>query len=542
MSETLLTKCPHCSTTFRLTSAQLQIAGGAVRCGACYQVFHANEHIVKTAVVEEIRQPVPPPPDPVEAAFELETDEGLDPYDAAELTMDSPDADLFSEDYRKSMDTESTLDEFGFASTAPPKTKKGSDESWAEELLKELGDDATEDDDLIHDEMDRRTKKSGISSADSAFSLDDDERPQPAKKKKSGDDLSDTFRTLGSFSGDDPFAITEIEEEEFEHGDANDESWAKAMLEELEEEAAPKKKPEGLAILMEDEKPAGDSPFATRELARDRREAVERVKTQQRQQPKPAKKPAEKAETSLRNSETEDFFRLLDEPVASPPGTAAREPTIALEDLDNLDDIEADLRDTAVKPGKLFKDADDIINQQIKLSTLHFGEEEPTRRPWRAVLLGLGSLLLIVGVMGQYLYFNFDSAGRHPQLRPLLEPLCNALGCTLPSQVNLDAIVGTNLVVRSHPHEANALVIDVIIKNKAGFVQPFPAVLLSFDDVNGNPVAHRRFQPQEYIHDAAIDIQRMPPDTPIHLTLEIVDPGRDAVNYQIQFQPAQTAP
>ncbi|MBV1919603.1 MAG: zinc-ribbon domain-containing protein [Pseudomonadales bacterium] len=36
MSEQLLTKCPHCATTFRLSQQQLEIAGGAVRCGACY--------------------------------------------------------------------------------------------------------------------------------------------------------------------------------------------------------------------------------------------------------------------------------------------------------------------------------------------------------------------------------------------------------------------------------------------------------------------------------------------------------------------------
>lgn len=550
MSETLLTKCPHCGTTFRLTQAQLQIAGGAVRCGACYQVFHASEHIVKTAVVEEIRQPPPPQPDPIEEAFDIESEDGLDPYDAAEFSMDSPDADLFSEDYRKSFEPESSLDEFGLAETDVSKPKKGTDESWAEDLLKELGDDIEEEDDgLIHDEMDTGKRKSAISSSDNAFSLDDDApRLAPAKKKKSGDDLSDTFRNLGSFASDDPFAITEIEEEEFEHGDPNDESWAKAMLEELEEEASPKAKPQGLSILLDDDTaPQAASPFAARELARDKREALERAKAQQKQQPKPAKKPVDKEagkEKSLRNSETEEFFRLLDEPEtpARSPKTEAAEPSLALRDLDNLDDLEDDLRDTAVEPTKLFKDADDIINQQIKISTLHFADEEPQSHTGRTVLMALGALLLILALAGQYLYFNLDTVARNPQLRPLLDRACGVLGCQVPSQVNLDAIAGTNLVVRSHPHEANALVIDAIIKNKAGFTQPFPAVLLSFDDVNGNPVASREFQPREYIHDPAVNLLQMPPDTPIHLTLEIVDPGRDAVNYQIQFRAAKVNP
>lgn len=542
MSETLLTKCPHCSTTFRLTPAQLQIAGGAVRCGACYQVFHANEHIVKTAVVEEIRQPPAPKPDPVEEAFELSTDEGLDPYDAAEFDMDSPDADLFSEDYRKSMDPESSMDEFGFAEKETSKKKKGADESWAEELLKELGDEPeAEDDGLIHDDMDGKKKKSNITSASSAFSLDDDEdeKPQP-KKKKSGDELSDTFRTLGSFASDDPFAISEIEEDEFEQGDSNDESWAKAMLDELEEEDAPPKQASGLSILMDDETSEVDaSPFAARDLARDRREAVQRAKAQQKHQPKAVKKPAAKAENDLRNNETEEFFRLLDEPIQTSQAKQPQEPTLKLGDLE---DLESDLRDTAVEPAKLFKDADDIINQQIKISALKYADEEPKSNLGRNLLMVFGTLVLIVAVIGQYIYFNFDTVARDPQFRPLLQQLCDNLGCHLPSQVDLNAIVGTNLVVRSHPHEANALVIDVIIKNKAPFEQPFPVVQLGFDDVNGNPIAGRRFQPSEYIQDRSIDIQRMPPETPIHLTLEIVDPGKDAVNYQIQFLPSDSAP
>ena len=37
--------CPHCHTTFRITSAQLKAAKGSVRCGSCLQVFNAQEQI-----------------------------------------------------------------------------------------------------------------------------------------------------------------------------------------------------------------------------------------------------------------------------------------------------------------------------------------------------------------------------------------------------------------------------------------------------------------------------------------------------------------
>ena len=101
--------------------------------------------------------------------------------------------------------------------------------------------------------------------------------------------------------------------------------------------------------------------------------------------------------------------------------------------------------------------------------------------------------------------------------------------------------MGTNLVVRSHPYEKNALVIDVIIKNQAKFDQPYPVVQLNFEDINGQPVASRRFAPAEYISDKAVTPDSMPSNTPIHLTLEIEDPGRSAVNYELLFLPHSSA-
>jgi hypothetical protein len=44
--------------------------------------------------------------------------------------------------------------------------------------------------------------------------------------------------------------------------------------------------------------------------------------------------------------------------------------------------------------------------------------------------------------------------------------------------------------------------------------------------------------PSSYIRNPDIDIHRMPPDTAVLITLEILDPGRAAVNYQLKFQPA----
>ena len=43
--EPLVTRCPHCSTRFRVSEAQLQVAKGRVRCGACLTVFVGIDHL-----------------------------------------------------------------------------------------------------------------------------------------------------------------------------------------------------------------------------------------------------------------------------------------------------------------------------------------------------------------------------------------------------------------------------------------------------------------------------------------------------------------
>lgn len=45
-TSSLLTRCPHCDTRFRVTGKQLGIADGKVRCGHCMEVFDAREHAV----------------------------------------------------------------------------------------------------------------------------------------------------------------------------------------------------------------------------------------------------------------------------------------------------------------------------------------------------------------------------------------------------------------------------------------------------------------------------------------------------------------
>lgn len=54
----MLTRCPACDTTFRITPEQLKTRQGKVRCGECQHVFNALETLVEEATVVVLPTPV----------------------------------------------------------------------------------------------------------------------------------------------------------------------------------------------------------------------------------------------------------------------------------------------------------------------------------------------------------------------------------------------------------------------------------------------------------------------------------------------------
>ena len=158
------------------------------------------------------------------------------------------------------------------------------------------------------------------------------------------------------------------------------------------------------------------------------------------------------------------------------------------------------------------------------------------RSPWSRRLFWL--LLVLLGaaaLAGQYIAYHFDEMARQDQYRPWFQLVCPQIGCTVPSKVDIAKIKSSNLVVRSHPDFSGALVVDAIIYNRAPFSQPFPLLELRFADLNGHLIASRRFKPGEYLNGDLEGMAEMPPQTPIHIALDILDPGSKAVNYSLSF-------
>lgn len=203
---------------------------------------------------------------------------------------------------------------------------------------------------------------------------------------------------------------------------------------------------------------------------------------------------------SARDDDAEDDERL--EPVlASKPSRARKEPLV------------------------------DVVDDPLQLDW-----QKPAPNWGKRLLWGFLALLAAGLLAFQYVYYHFDEMARHDRYRPLFQQLCPIVGCQVPTRVDIARIKSSNLVVRSHPDFKGALIVDAIIYNRASFSQPFPLLELRFADLNGQLIASRRFKPSEYLSGELAGRGEMPSQTPIHIALDILDPGPKAVNYSLSFR------
>jgi len=164
---------------------------------------------------------------------------------------------------------------------------------------------------------------------------------------------------------------------------------------------------------------------------------------------------------------------------------------------------------------------------------LELEPDTPDKRTWITLLL---VLLGLVALPAQVLWFQYDTWSMDPQYRPIYETVCRVAGCELPPLRNISLIDAQKSVIRVHPEQPDARIVDVLMINNAEFAQPYPLIELLATNMRGQLIAGRRFRPEEYLRGEAGGDSLMPSRTPVHVSLEIQDPGEDALNFEVKFR------
>ena len=149
----------------------------------------------------------------------------------------------------------------------------------------------------------------------------------------------------------------------------------------------------------------------------------------------------------------------------------------------------------------------------------------------------IGTLLLTATLLIEYTWFNRNQLSQFPELQTVINKLCQQIECKDLSMRDPSKIELITRNIYSHPNEKEALMVNVTMKNNAHFAQPYPVLQIDFSDVRGGVVSGRRFFPAEYMpmQNNTEALHLLQPDTETTVTLEIIDPGKQAMTYEFNF-------
>lgn len=174
----------------------------------------------------------------------------------------------------------------------------------------------------------------------------------------------------------------------------------------------------------------------------------------------------------------------------------------------------------------------EAINEEpVELASFY----DPLKKT-KTIALSLLSVLLIFTLAGQFAWYNLESLIEDERFDPATARLCNLIECPDTRAIDLSALITEELMIRSHPTLADALLFNFIFRNDAAREQAFPPVELNFTNNNGTIVANRVFTPLEYLPEEMHLFTHMPAHSSIQVSLELVDPGDDATGYSLVFR------
>jgi predicted Zn finger-like uncharacterized protein len=471
----LITRCPKCATAFNVTEAHLNTANGAVRCGSCLNVFNGRENLVtsKARIADD------------DDDILIGDDLGLDDDDQ-EVKPD-PALERVTKILKKTEDaqTDPTSDE---------------DESWALKLLEEEGHNPSQ------------------------LGLDDQPKvpSQSASEKPAAEVLVTEARPAESLSKKSPKPEVPLSETPRPEASYKESIFSRTKPKSLPIKRAPSPisknasiRPTNSAIY------AKFSPSSSSEV--DGTIKAGAGSTRHPLTPGAADAAHEPAPQSPASQKAKEYVATK----AKVP-----EPTIEIAEQDFAElqkeiDAAKGLNPLAIQPApRALIDAIEVEAVELQYS----GKRRAllNRLIWIAL-----SLLAALALLSQVAFSKFDQLSLVEPYRSYYGFACRVLGCTLPIRRNISQVHATNLSVRAHPNTEGALLVDVVIQNNAPFEQPFPKLVLVFSNIKNRVVASRVFAPDEYLGGDLTGATLMPVSKAIHLSLELVDPGKGAVSYKI---------
>ena len=155
----------------------------------------------------------------------------------------------------------------------------------------------------------------------------------------------------------------------------------------------------------------------------------------------------------------------------------------------------------------------------------------PRTARWQWAMLIVLSLTLALQVM----LADRGRLAADAAWRPLIATLCDALGCSVPSWRQPDALVMLSRDVSPIAGSVGGLNVQATFRNDARWAQAWPVLLLSLSDADGRVLGSRAFTPREYLGAAATQTE-LAPGQSAQIALQLHEPNPNVVAFTFDFR------
>lgn len=542
----MYTRCPECSTCFRVTDRHLAIAKGKVRCGKCQFIFNAPEHAIDDLPVNQITEqaktkpatPITPPPvkaetkkpadsvhaekntaaPPVEKEVKVTKPAKTEKPKNTNVTKSTTSAPVFKADATMIADI-SSLNKNDLDSINLDSPSNSHDET---------DDDLFDDSFDLNAAIDELTQSTDDDASDEKLDIDDTATQTEAEKyipeKDNNGDVFDTDAYEATNATSVADILNEMEGQlSLNIGGPNNNDKKEKKYDANNEFDFLK--------LDEDLKDEQSNDESINENTVDEFEIIEFSEDDEKEE----------------KLNQEDHYDIeLSEDNA---GNETKKDSLIDED-ELFDQIDlSDFEDSEVED-KIVIEEPAVDNADLKNIGQHANDSEvpfqlrndiehlnaPSRRLFSPLFTIPFVILLLLLSFSQLTYFRaHELVNLVPSARPVLEAFCETTGCYYSGPRDTKQIQLLSRDVRLHPKEKKALLISAAMINNAYFAQPYPDIHIRLSDISGNVVAERIFNAKTYMGQLSNPFLLMKSKTPVHINFEVVDPGKDAINFEFTF-------
>lgn len=462
----MYTRCPKCSTCFRVTDRHLAVAKGKVRCGQCQLVFNAPENAIddlpikSTTAITSINSSLTTPPKTTlkKVSVPVQPKEKLEP------------------EIKPTADKKISTTEFNAEATLIAPTNASPNNK---------ADVVKDDDDLFDDSFDLNAAIDELTQATEEI---DDNIVGGVSKIDKAENFSPTDRRNDNISATD----------------AENTAAVSNIIKEME----------------------GQLPLNISEPTADKKEIEE--------------------EFIFLDLEDEPNNSVIDDNTIQDVKIEVSQPTfvesIEVKNINSDAAIDENNLEYEIDENKLLEQTndDDFQNNELDIPLELRNDikrlQMPTPTRFHPLIVFSFFIILVILSFSQLAYFRAHQLiSSVPSSMPLIELFCNQLNCNYSGPLNTKKIQLLSRDVRLHPKEKKALLISAALVNNADFAQPYPKIHIRLSDISGNVVAERIFNAKTYLGKLNNPFLLMKPKIPVHIKFEVVDPGKDAINFEFTF-------